>query len=299
MSIFHMSAKKLFSISLAVLLMALLPVSALADHKAVVTSSTRVYAAASKSARSARLSKGTVVTVEDTANGVAKIRNGRNVGYTDASDLKKLSTTEVVVTGKVYQSAKTSARSATISKGTTVTLLGVSGSWAKIERSGVTGYVKKTILEKYYEPANDKAEVQKPAVKDPVISGSMTRAEKVIAYAQSRMDCPYVYGKSGPDSFDCAGLVRYAYKQIGISLTHSAYGQGYNEGTRVSYENLKKGDIVCFNTNGSDDDLVDHTGIYIGGGKFVHASSAGGKVMVSSLSSGYYKRVFSWARRVL
>ena len=61
---------------------------------------------------------------------------------------------------------------------------------------------------------------------------------------------------------------------------------------------LKRGDIVCMNTI-TDSDLSDHVGIYLGGGKFVHASSAAGKVIISSVTSGYYNRVFSWGRRIL
>ena len=55
--------------------------------------------------------------------------------------------------------------------------------------------------------------------------------------------------------------------------------------------------MVCFDTV-SDSDACDHTGIYLGNGYFIHASSAAKKVILSSLSSGYYKRTFSWGRRV-
>ena len=295
---FHMSLKKLCCLILALMTL-LSSVSALADYKAVVTSSTRVYAAPSKSAASVRVSKGTIVTVEDTNSGVAKIiRNGR-VGYVDLSDLSRMKSTEVMVNGKVYQSASTSSRSASIKKGTTVNLIDVSGSWAAIERGGNLGFVKKNILEPYYEPAEAPEQESPSAPTEPSVNGSMSDAEIVMAFAKSRVGCPYVYGKSGPAAFDCAGLVRYAYKQVGVSLSASAYGQGYGKGEKIAYADLKPGDIVCFDTNDSDGDLSDHTGIYLGGGKFVHASSAGGKVMISSLSSGYYNRVFSWARRVL
>ena len=64
-----------------------------------------------------------------------------------------------------------------------------------------------------------------------------------------------------------------------------------------SISDLKRGDIVCFNTV-SDSDLSDHRHLP-GQRQFVHASSSAGKVVVSSLSSGYYKTNFSWGRRVL
>lgn len=288
----NQALKRVCSVLLAMALMMLAPASALAEYKAVVTASTRVYAAASTKAASVKLSKGTIVTVEDTANGVAKISNKGNVGYVDLSDLSKLKSTTVAVSGaKVYQSASAKAKAVSIKKGTKVNVVSTSGNWAKIERSGNTGYMRKALLEMYYEP-EDIQELEES-------TEGMTRVEKVIAAAKTRVGCPYVYAASGPNSFDCAGLVRHAYKTIGVSLTHSAYGQGYNEGEKVSYDELEAGDIVCFNTNDTDGDLVDHTGIYLGDGKFIHASSARAEVIISSLSSGYYKRVFSWGRRVI
>ena len=74
--------------------------------------------------------------------------------------------------------------------------------------------------------------------------------------------------------------------------------QGYDERyQKISYENLKRGDLLCFDTV-DDADLSDHVGIYLGSGYFIHASSVAKKVMLSSLSSGYYKRTFSWGRRI-
>ena len=67
---------------------------------------------------------------------------------------------------------------------------------------------------------------------------------------------------------------------------------------QLEMSELKRGDLVFFDTV-SDDDLSDHAGLYLGGGKFIHASSSAGKVIVSTLASGYYNRVFSWGRRVL
>ena len=61
---------------------------------------------------------------------------------------------------------------------------------------------------------------------------------------------------------------------------------------------MRRGDIVCMDTV-SDNDLSDHVGIYLGNSQMIHASSGGGEVIISSLSSGYYNRVFSWGRRIL
>lgn len=134
-------------------------------------------------------------------------------------------------------------------------------------------------------------------------SEGMSHAEKleyVIYLAQNKLGRPYVYGATGPDKFDCSGLTTWAFKAVGVSLKRSAYAQGYDE-TYTKIEgaaNLKRGDIVFFNTI-SDSDLSDHAGIYIGSGYFIHASSGGHRVVVSNLTTGYYARVFSWGRRIL
>lgn len=130
------------------------------------------------------------------------------------------------------------------------------------------------------------------------------KIEYVIYIAQNQLGKPYIYGTAGPNSFDCSGLTTYAFKKVNVTLGRSAYAHGYqaSSGTKIeSISSLKRGDIVCFDTI-ADSDLVDHVGIYLGDGYFIHASSGtsnGKQVCISSLSSGYYNRVFSWARRPL
>jgi len=129
-------------------------------------------------------------------------------------------------------------------------------------------------------------------------SGS-EKAETVIEWGLNQLGKKYVYGNEGPTTFDCSGFTQYCYGKVGVKLRRSAQAQGYNDGTKITnISDLKRGDIVCFNTI-DDSDLSDHVGIYLGNNQFVHASSGAGKVVISSLSSGYYKRVFSWGRRVL
>lgn len=134
-------------------------------------------------------------------------------------------------------------------------------------------------------------------------SSDMSNAEKleyVIYLAQNQLGKPYVYGAAGPNSYDCSGLTTYIFKKIGVNLNRSAYAQGYDsrypkiEGA----DNLQRGDLVFFDTI-SDSDASDHAGVYIGNGYFIHASSAGHRVVVSNLTGGYYVRAFSWGRRVL
>ena len=130
-----------------------------------------------------------------------------------------------------------------------------------------------------------------------------TKAEQAIAFAKTKLGAPYVYGEQGPDSFDCSGFTTYVMKQFGISLPRSAYNQGYDQyGVKITDRaNLLPGDLVFFNTNNSDGDLSDHSGIYIGNGDFIHASSGSENcvVITNMETSSFYKVAFSWGRRVL
>ena len=132
------------------------------------------------------------------------------------------------------------------------------------------------------------------------------KLEKVIYNAYTQLGKPYIYGsgynESNPRGFDCSGLVYWSFRTVGVKLQATAHRQGYDETYQkmTNIASLKRGDLVCFNTvEDGDDDLCDHSGIYLGGGKFIHASSSAKEVVVSTLSSGYYNRNFSWGRRIL
>ncbi len=112
-----------------------------------------------------------------------------------------------------------------------------------------------------------------------------------VGVAMSELGKPYVWASAGPDSFDCSGLVVYAFGAVGRSLPHSTYAL-YSIGVPVSQDQLEPGDLVFF-------DGLGHVGIYIGGGQFVHAPHTGDVVKVSSLSEGWYASSYVGARRIL
>lgn len=116
----------------------------------------------------------------------------------------------------------------------------------------------------------------------------------VISYASKFMGRPYVWGASGPGAFDCSGFTAYVYGSFGVGLPHYT-GSQFSMGKSVSKGNLACGDLVFFNTVGP----VSHVGIYIGGGKFIHASSGSHKVTVSNLNDSYYSSRYAGGRRVL
>lgn len=126
------------------------------------------------------------------------------------------------------------------------------------------------------------------------LSRGASERTDVVSYAYKFMGKPYVWGAAGPSSFDCSGFTLYVYSAFGVSLGHYT-GTQFATGQAVAKNNLLPGDLVFFNTSSS----ISHVGIYVGGGQFIHASSGGGQVMVSSLSASYYASRYAGARRVL
>ena len=140
----------------------------------------------------------------------------------------------------------------------------------------------------------------KPGTSDTPNDSVSAIADKIVETAKKYLGCAYVYAEESPPYFDCSGLTYYVYKQYGYTLLRTAYQQGYNsQYQKLTYSELKKGDLVFFNTNSTDSDMCDHVGIYMGNGQFIHASSSAMKVIISDLTTGYYNRVFSWGRRIL
>lgn len=124
----------------------------------------------------------------------------------------------------------------------------------------------------------------------------------LLLLSTQQLDKPYKYGTTGPDSYDCSGLVVYCYQEVfDITLPRSAKDLGYCEDYQriENIEDLYRGDVVCFNTESGDGDLSDHVGIYLGDGEFIHASSSKGKVLIARLDEGYFNRVFSWGLRIV
>ena len=128
--------------------------------------------------------------------------------------------------------------------------------------------------------------------------------ENVIALAESQLGMPYVYAggykNASPKGFDCSGLVYWAfYYGAGIKLKDSSYKQGAdNNYEMIGWGDLRRGDVVCFTSSGSGG-ATGHTGIYLGKRQFIHASSAGNGVIITSIDQDYYTRNFLWGRRII
>ncbi len=102
-------------------------------------------------------------------------------------------------------------------------------------------------------------------------------APAVVKVAYAQLGKPYVYAGSGPNVFDCSGLVMYCYAQVGVYLPHSSYAQK-NCGSPVSYADLQPGDLVFFHGYG-------HVGMYVGDGTYIHAPRTGDVVRLANLGS--------------
>jgi len=123
-----------------------------------------------------------------------------------------------------------------------------------------------------------------------------SRIKTVLQKALTLLGTPYRWGGTSPEKgFDCSGLVSYVFRNsLGIELPRVSRDQAEAGELVQDKSKLNVGDLVFFGRRGR----VDHVGIYVGEGRFVHAPSTGKDVMVSSLDSGYWSRKYMQARRV-
>ncbi|MET7378117.1 NlpC/P60 family protein [Streptomyces sp. NPDC005526] len=103
-----------------------------------------------------------------------------------------------------------------------------------------------------------------------------TQADKALAFARAQIGKPYVWGATGPDSYDCSGLTQAAWKAAGVTLPRTTYDQ-VNAGTTVSLSQAQPGDLVFFY------DDISHVGVYIGNGMMIHAPKPGAYVREESI----------------
>ncbi|MFJ7964645.1 NlpC/P60 family protein [Streptomyces sp. NPDC096324] len=107
-------------------------------------------------------------------------------------------------------------------------------------------------------------------------TGSSSKAAEALAFARAQVGKPYVWGATGPDSYDCSGLTQAAWKAAGVSLPRVTYDQ-VNAGTTVSLADARPGDLVFFY------DDISHVGMYIGDGMMIHAPKPGAYVREESI----------------
>jgi len=115
------------------------------------------------------------------------------------------------------------------------------------------------------------------------VPGTVSAAteQQAVNYAESQIGKPYQWGAAGPDSYDCSGLVMWAYAHVGVTLDHWT-GYQWQEGAHIATSALRPGDLLFFATDTSDPNTIHHVGIYIGSGQMVEAPYTGANVRISS-----------------
>ena len=179
--------------------------------------------------------------------------------------------------------------------------------WYKVEYSDKVGYIAKRLLSENQKETTSRGADERNEVnieenvnqeEEQVSNSSLTEGEEVVQFAKKYLGAPYVYGGSGPNSFDCSGFTMFVYKNFGVNLSHGATSQS-RVGEYVSKDDLMPGDLVFFKDYQTLEGIA-HVGIYIGDGNFIHASSGTGYcVKISTLLSGSYNTRYATARRIL
>lgn len=235
----------------------------------------------------------------------------------------------VIVGDRVSVRSKPSTESARVTlldDGATVYVVACAGEWRKVRlASGKTGYVRedflgmrsRTGIRPQVETAssrkagrsersrvasrNERGHARRAASRNVperseavAHTGGRPGSSGVVRTAFAFRGTRYRYGGSSRRGFDCSGFTSHVFGRNGISLPHNAAAQ-FRCGTPVPKSQLKEGDLVFFQTTRRG---ISHVGIYIGNGRFVHASSAKGRVRVDTLASGYYAQRYRGARRV-
>jgi len=144
-----------------------------------------------------------------------------------------------------------------------------------------------------------------------LLKGYLTHEEFLTAYrlkreidkkleyqAKKYLGIRYVWGATGPNKFDCSGFTQKVYKSAGVQLPRHSTRQAM-VGKYIKYKDLQRGDMVFFDTSRKHKGVVNHVGIYLEDGKFIHASSGKKRVVITDFNKKkFYKRRFLWGRRI-
>ncbi len=184
-----------------------------------------------------------------------------------------------------------------VKRNETVEIFGFNCGWYKVHSKSEIGYIRSDLVELMDKPAENfgvNRESNSGSDKNnSSSSNTLTKGEKLVAYAKTFVGYPYVYGGSSPSGFDCSGFMQYVCRQMGYTIKRTATAQLSN-GRKVSRDELKPGDLVFFGYGKT----ATHVGMYIGNGKFVHAENSRTGVVISELFSGYYSGRYLTARRI-
>jgi cell wall-associated NlpC family hydrolase len=312
-------------IAVMLLIMLIVPEAALGEsYKATVnTNNTTVYQKANtSSSKLGSLSSGTNVTVESVSGNWAKITYKSKTGYVLVKNLN-YATKNIVYAStktKIYAAASTNNVLCTVSVDYPLVLISRDGDYYKVQdKDGqFTGYIKRsqtstTRKNPYavadsakikYSSAGSTTTIPSQVKSTQYYMNSNTTGAKLRDYmvflAETKLGCKYAASGNNKTTFSNHGFVKTCMGYMGYTIPDKTNKVGHTgNGAYVSRANLLKGDIVCFDCDMSDGNIVDHIGIYLGKGYFIHASPAAGCVVISKMSSGYYYKAFCWGRRYI
>lgn len=291
----HRSAARTLAAALAAV--SVLSVSALA---APAVTAARMPSTASTSAAHAVTSSESPVTVD-----ASQATGSFDVIYQDASGSETTATiTAVSPDDTSYATVNTGDSTlrvrqgpgtnygvlGSITNGSYYPISGKANGWYQISFNGRTGYVSSEFV-----LVKTIGDLEIPMAAAPTVTHDASLADQIVAYALQFKGYPYVYATAGPNSFDCSGFTSYVYAHFGYTLNRSSKDQIKN-GVAVSKSELQPADILLFSKNGTQ---VTHVGLYIGEGKFIHASTSTTGVIISDLNSTYYTTHYFAARRII
>lgn len=235
-----------------------------------------------------------VLTITGLDNGWYKTSYNNKDGYvrsdfvtlSSSAEAKQATRTGVLNTGGSSLNLRSGpgtgyAKVASIPAGAVLTITGEENGWYTVTYGGKSGYVSADYV----------------TIVDSAAAVNSDLASQLVAYARQFLGCPYVYGASGPSSFDCSGFTSYVYKHFGYSLNRSAAGQ-YSNGTPVDQSQMQPGDLILWRAYGSSKTAT-HVGIYIGNNQYIHASSTGKCITINDMNYAVNSRYVVGVRRIL
>lgn len=148
---------------------------------------------------------------------------------------------------------------------------------AELERQQQAEQERREQEQREQEQAQEEEQQEEP----PPADTGATKSEKVLAFAEAQLGKPYVWGATGPDSYDCSGLTQAAFRTVGVELPRTAAEQS-TVGTPVAVSDVQPGDLVFWGGTGS----AYHVAVYIGDGKYLDAANPSKGVVIQEMS--YY-----------
>jgi cell wall-associated NlpC family hydrolase len=293
--------------------------------------------ASTSSANLAYAPDGEVVIVEGKVGDWYKVIYNLKEGYmhSDYLDVTKVENVElgygVVNDTRVNIRSGPGTKYASLGKftpGDKAYIIGINNQWYKVIYNGQICYIRSDYLDVTEIPYENQASAKKPIffvdgkstgvkVSADALNSNTTPpaqpdhntpsapsvpdvpaselAESIIAMGKKYIGVPYKWAGATPSGFDCSGFVMYVFGAHGITLPHNSRSM-YSHGTSVAKKDLRPGDLVFF--YGSNKSVINHVGIYIGNGQFIHSSSSKG-ITITGLESSYYVNHYYGAKRIL